>query len=164
VRGWFLAATAGALLAATPGCGNDDEGDPAAGAANQAGSGGAAGTGGTAPILADEECPKTAGENPDPGAPCATVGNTCSVRNACGVCLYDETCDYYADGPVWEIADPLQNTGRSECPSELPVNGAPCSVSFIPYRPPCEYCDGAIPTFAACLEGAWRYPTYDYCP
>jgi len=154
-----------ALLAAALGCANDDQPAPqqAAGASSHAGAG-AGGNGGAA-RPPDEECPKQNGENPSVGALCATVDNTCSVRDACGVCVYDASCDYYEDGPVWEFADPLQNTDRPECPASLPVIDSPCTVSFIsPYRPVCEYCDGATPVFAACLEYRWRSVTFDYCP
>ncbi len=153
------------LLAAAAGCGGDDEPalHPAAGGSNHAGAG-AGGSRGTTGRPANEECPKQAGENPRDGANCATIDNTCSVRNACGVCAYDASCDYYEFGPVWEFADPIQNIDRPECPESLPVIGSACTVSFIPYKPVCQYCDGATPVFAACLEYRWRSVTFNYCP
>ena len=151
------------LLAA--GCGSEDDAPATASSAAGAtsgsgGSGASAGFGGEA--SADEECPKQAGENPRPGS-CTTVDNTCSVRDACGLCTYEADCDYYLDGPAWDYADPLQNTGRAECPSAIPVLGAACAPGFSVDLPPCEYCDGFTPTFRACLEGHWVRVTRNYC-
>jgi hypothetical protein len=117
------------------------------------------GVGGTVMVV---DCPKQAGENPRPSV-CAEAGTFCSVREACGICIFESDCDYFSEGPEWDFADPLQNTGRSECPATLPATGTPCTDNFLPDLPECQYCDGVLPTFRACIEGMWVSVVRNYC-
>jgi hypothetical protein len=88
---------------------------------------------------------------PEPGAPCATEGESCTYEY-CASAYESATC---VDG-TWQLeeAPPCNPPEHNECPDAPPQEGTPCDADVSCGYDSCNGADGV--SDATCLDGTWQ--------